>query len=91
MKKKEYPAGCDWDEEFNERGSTCPNNCSDCIFGYEKGKVEGFNQALNFVGELDEDKVRSLLYRAELEKKYAVEVAHDICVKFEQILKKEAQ
>lgn len=55
-KKKIYPDGCEWDEEFKERGSKCPDDCGKCIHGYNKGKVEGFNDfndAIDICGEID--------------------------------------
>jgi len=44
--KREYPSGCSYEEEYEE-GYDCSNKCDGCIHGFEKGKVQGFNQAID--------------------------------------------
>ena len=46
LEKREYPSGCSYEEEYEE-GYDCSNKCDGCIHGFEKGKVQGFNQAID--------------------------------------------
>jgi hypothetical protein len=39
---EDYPSGCLYEKDSGE-GVGCSNKCDSCIYGYEKGKIEGRN------------------------------------------------